>query len=235
MRSQLGALLDTRKSLNAVLGEEEQITVNDMLLKAAGLAMKTVPDVNSSWMETVVRAYSRCDVNVVVGVGDGLVAPVIQDIGSKGIKSISDEVRAAVAGAKAGSLNADAYKCGTFTVVNLGMYGVKSAAPIVTMPQAAVLALGSIEERVLPNDDPESEQIYRLADVVTGEFSFVFNFRRPTRLLTRLPLRVPTLPSLLKPRTATCSFDHRVVDGAVGAQWLAAFKKLVENPMTMLL
>merc|ERR1712167_533292 len=105
----------------------------------------------------------------------------------------------AVSGAQNDNMGAEAYRCGTFTIVNLGMYGVKSAAPIVTMPQAAVLALGSIEERVLPNDDPESEQIYRLADVVT----------------------------------ATCSFDHRVVDGAVGAQWLAAFKKLVENPMTM--
>lgn len=145
--------------------------MNDMLLKAAGLAMKSVPDVNSSWMETVVRTYSRCDINVVVGVGDGLVAPVVEDIGGKGIKSISDEVRAAVEGAQDGSLSADAYKCGTFTVVNLGMYGVKSAAPIVTMPQAAVLALGSIEERVLPNDDPESEQIYRLAEVVTGTYT----------------------------------------------------------------
>ena len=98
-------------------------------------------------------------------------------------------------------MDAEAYRCGTFTIVNLGMYGIKNAAPIVTMPQAAVLALGSIEERVLPNDDMENGQIYRVADVMT----------------------------------ATCSFDHRVVDGAVGAQWLAAFKKLVENPVAMLL
>ena len=67
--------------------------------------------------------------------------------------------------------------------------------------QAATLALGAAEERVLPNDDPESEQIYRLATMIT----------------------------------ATCSFDHRVVDGAVGAQWLAAYKKLIESPITMLL
>lgn len=67
--------------------------------------------------------------------------------------------------------------------------------------QAAVLALGAAGERVLPNDDPDSEQIYRVATMLT----------------------------------ATCSFDHRVIDGAVGAQWLAAYKKLVESPMTMLL
>ena len=111
------------------------------------------------------------------------------------------KIRFAANGAMEGTLAQDEYKCGTFTMVNLGMYGVKSASPIVTAPQAAVLALGTIEERVLPNDDPESEVIYRLAPVLT----------------------------------ATCSFDHRVVDGAVGAQWLAAFKKLVENPMSMLL
>ena len=93
------------------------------------------------------------------------------------------------------------YTSGTFTVVNLGMYGVKSVAPIVAMPQAGVLGLGAIEQRVLPTEDPESKQVYRLAEVVT----------------------------------ATCSFDHRVVDGAVGAQWLSSFKKLVENPITMLL
>jgi pyruvate dehydrogenase E2 component (dihydrolipoamide acetyltransferase) len=106
---------------------------------------------------------------------------------------------AAVAGTSDGTLAAAGYASGTFTVVNLGMYGVKSAAPIVTAPQAAVLALGAIEERVLPSEDPE--EVYRLAQVLT----------------------------------ATCSFDHRVVDGAVGAQWLAAFKKLAENPLTMLL
>jgi len=100
---------------------------------------------------------------------------------------------------QAGTLGPEALATGTFTMVNLGMYGVKSAAPIVTVPQAAVLAVGAIEERVLPSEDAEA--VYRLAKCLT----------------------------------ATCSFDHRVVDGAVGAQWLAAFKKLVENPMTMLL
>jgi len=198
---EMDQLLKTRALLNSALADDAQLTVNDLLVKGAALAMKAVPDVNASWMETAVRVFSRCDINVVLGSGDGLVAPVVVDAGSKGVKAISDEIRAAAAGVEAGTLPTEAYAVGTFTVMNLGMYGVKSAAPIVTMPQAAVLGLGAITERVVPAEDAEADEIYRLAQVLT----------------------------------ATCSFDHRVVDGAVGAQWLAAFKKLAENPMTMLL
>jgi pyruvate dehydrogenase E2 component (dihydrolipoamide acetyltransferase) len=98
-------------------------------------------------------------------------------------------------------LAGDALATGTFTMVNLGMYGVKSAAPIVTVPQAAVLAVGAIEERVVPNEDKDAAEVWRVAHCLS----------------------------------ATCSFDHIVVYGAVVSQWLAAFKKLVESPMTMLL
>ena len=86
-------------------------------------------------METVVRNYTRCDINVVVGVGDGLVHPVVKDAGSKGVKAISDEVRALVDGAQEGTLAAEDCASGTFTILNLGMYGVKSAQPIVSQPQ----------------------------------------------------------------------------------------------------
>jgi pyruvate dehydrogenase E2 component (dihydrolipoamide acetyltransferase) len=90
---------------------------------------------------------------------------------------------------------------GTFTMVNLGMFGVKSAAPIIREPQACALALGVIENRIVPNDDAKSEEIYKESVMMT----------------------------------ATLSCDHRVVDGAVGAQWLSAFKNHVENPVTLLL
>jgi pyruvate dehydrogenase E2 component (dihydrolipoamide acetyltransferase) len=89
---------------------------------------------------------------------------------------------------------------GTFTVMNLGMYGVKSCAPIIREPQACALALGTLENRIVPNtEDPD--QLYKEAVMMT----------------------------------ATLSCDHRVVDGAVGAQWLSAFKSHVENPTTLLL
>jgi len=90
---------------------------------------------------------------------------------------------------------------GTFTLVNLGMFGVKSCAPIIREPQACALALGVIENRIVPNDDAKSEEIYKESVMMT----------------------------------ATLSCDHRVVDGAVGAGWLSAFKNHVENPVTLLL
>lgn len=89
---QLDALLKSRHLLNSALGSDSSIGAHEMLLKAAALAMKAVPDVNASWMETKVRVYDRCDINVVVGVGDGMAAPVLLDVGSKGLKTISDEV-----------------------------------------------------------------------------------------------------------------------------------------------
>eukprot|EP00565_Helicotheca_tamesis_P006500 CAMPEP_0185734428 /NCGR_PEP_ID=MMETSP1171-20130828/22458_1 /TAXON_ID=374046 /ORGANISM="Helicotheca tamensis, Strain CCMP826" /LENGTH=444 /DNA_ID=CAMNT_0028404419 /DNA_START=159 /DNA_END=1493 /DNA_ORIENTATION=- len=203
----LDSLLDLRSTLNSSLGEEEAgISVNDLLIKAAASAMKAVPSANASWMESSVRVYDSVDVNVVVGSGDALYAPVVRNIGGRGVKAISDEVNAAVSAiedAEEGVGPAgDAFgPMGTFTIMNLGMYGVKSCAPIIREPQACALALGAIENRIVPNDDPDSEEIYKQVTMVT----------------------------------ATLSCDHRVVDGAVGAQWLGAFKSHAENPATLLL
>ena len=83
----------------------------------------------------------------------------------------------------------------------LGMFGIKSCAPIIREPQACALAVGALENRIVPNDDEDSEEIYKESVVMT----------------------------------ATMSLDHRVVDGAVGAQWLSAFKSHLENPSTLLL
>mmetsp|Transcript_28179 Transcript_28179/g.37489 ORF Transcript_28179/g.37489 Transcript_28179/m.37489 type:complete len:447 (-) Transcript_28179:178-1518(-) len=203
----LDSLLDLRSTLNGSLGKEEAgISVNDLLIKAAASAMKAVPSANASWMESSVRVYDTVDVNVVVGSGDALYAPVVRNVGGRGLKSISDEVNAAVSAideAEEGvGPSGEAFgPMGTFTIMNLGMYGIKSCAPIIREPQACALALGAIENRIVPNDDPDSEEIYKQVTMVT----------------------------------ATLSCDHRVVDGAVGAQWLGAFKSHAENPATLLL
>eukprot|EP00903_Cladosiphon_okamuranus_P017034 g15699.t1 len=197
----LEKLLAVRETLNEGLPEDEKLSLNDMLLKAAAIASEKVPDVNASWMDTFVRQYKTFDVNVMVGVGDGLVAPVVRDVGGRGLKAISSDVKALASSAQAMELEPHQVETGTFTVSNLGAYGVKNFAPIVRMPQACALALGAAEERVIPNEDPESEEIYQLETMLS----------------------------------ATLSCDHRVVDGAVSAQWLAAFRGLVENPLTMLL
>ncbi|CAB1114075.1 unnamed protein product [Ectocarpus sp. CCAP 1310/34] len=197
----LEKLLKVRETLNEGLPEDEHLSLNDMLLKAAAIASEKVPDVNASWMDTFVRQYNSFDVNVMVGVGDGLVAPVVRDVGRRGLKAISSDVKALASSAQAMELEPHQVETGTFTVTNLGAYGVKNFAPIVRMPQACALAIGAAEERVIPNEDPDSEDIYQLETMLS----------------------------------ATLSCDHRVVDGAVSAQWLAAFRGLVENPLTMLL
>jgi len=204
----MDSLMELRSSLNSTMKLDETdggITVNDLLMKAAAAAMKTVPAANASWMDSFVRVYDSVDINVVVGNGSSLYAPVIRDVGRKGLKAVSDDVASAtsvVEGEEGGDPTTvpGFGDVGTFTMVNLGMFGVKSCAPIIREPQACALALGVIENRIVPNDD-ESEQIYKESVMMT----------------------------------ATLSCDHRVVDGAVGAQWLSAFKNHVENPVTLLL
>ncbi|CAN0416251.1 unnamed protein product, partial [Laminaria digitata] len=102
----LEKLLSVRATLNEGLPEDEQLSLNDMLLKAAAIASEKVPDVNASWMDTFVRQYNTFDVNVMVGVGDGLVAPVVRDVGGRGLQAISSEVKDLASKARAGELEA---------------------------------------------------------------------------------------------------------------------------------
>jgi pyruvate dehydrogenase E2 component (dihydrolipoamide acetyltransferase) len=196
---QMDALLALRVQLNADLPADAKLSVNDFLVKASALACKKVPEVNSSWMDSVVRAYDYVDVAVAVAVPDGLVTPIVRDAHTKGLSSISSGVKSLVEKARAKKLAPEDYQGGTFTVSNLGMFGVKQFSAIINPPQAAILAVGSAERRVIPGADANS------------------------------PLKQAVFMS------ATLSCDHRVVDGAVGAQWLAAFKDFMEHPTKMLL
>jgi pyruvate dehydrogenase E2 component (dihydrolipoamide acetyltransferase) len=198
----MDALLQMRASLNESLGEDEKLGTYELLLKAAAAAMKAVPSANASWMDSVVRVYDSVDINVVVGNGDALYTPVMKNVGTRGVKSLSKDLNQFVAAVEQESgLGQEFASMGTFTVMNLGMYGIKSCAPIIREPQACALALGAMENRIVPNDDEASEEIYKESVMLT----------------------------------ATLSCDHRVVDGAVGAGWLSAFKTHVENPSTLLL
>jgi pyruvate dehydrogenase E2 component (dihydrolipoamide acetyltransferase) len=198
----LDELIKMRSTLNASINDEEnQIGIYELLLKATAAAMKAVPSANAAWMDSVVRVYDSVDINVVVGNGDSLYTPVISDVGGRGVKALASELKAAVAVLEDGDmtdLTPNFLTMGTITVMNLGMYGIKSCAPIIREPQSCALALGVIENRIVPSND---EALYKESVMMT----------------------------------ATMSFDHRVVDGAVGAQWLAAFKSHVENPTTLLL
>jgi len=194
-------LLKLRSTLSGAIGDDSKLGVYELIIKAAAASMKAVPSANAAWMESVVRVYDSVDINVVVGTGDNLYTPVIRDCGGKGVKGISDELNSAVEAVESGEFGSEFATMGTFTVMNLGMYGIKSCAPIIREPQSVALAIGALENRIVPNDDPDSEEVYKESVMMT----------------------------------ATLSCDHRVVDGAVGAQWLSAFKSHLENPSTLLL
>jgi len=207
----LDKLVELRSTLNKALGNnssgslgtKSSITLNDLLIKAAAVSMKSCPTANASWLGHAVRVYDSVDVNLVMGNGDSLYAPVIRNVGGKGLVSISDEIASALVQIQEKTVSSEAFSAvGTVTIMNLGMYGIKSCAPIIRQPQAVALALGAAENRIVPNDDDkEGAEIYKTSVMLT----------------------------------ATLSCDHRVVDGAVGAQWLSAFKAAIENPATLLL
>lgn len=197
---------------SAFNGKDGSLSVMDFVLKAAALAVKTVPDVNASWRDSFVRRYHHVDLNVVMtgGAGggyersdNGVVLPVLRNVGSMGLGEIS----AAMAKAES-STDGVSMGMGTLTVHNLGMYGVKSVAPIILPPQACALGVGAIVDTVVP----AAKSAGAAAD---GE---------PAKVWDVAPVMMVTL-----------SCDHRVVDGAVGAQYLQAFKNLLENPTNMLL
>lgn len=201
----LDALIALRGSLNAALGEKSanSISLNDLLIKAAACAMKSCPSANASWMGDSVRMYDNVDVNVVMGNGNNLYSPVLNNVGSRGLKSIAEELSLNQKNIEEGTIQGENFAAvGTVTFMNLGMYGVKSCAPIIRAPQAVALALGAAENRVVPKENGDGENdIYETKVVLT----------------------------------ATLSCDHRVVDGAVGAQYLSAFKAAVEKPEMLLL
>jgi pyruvate dehydrogenase E2 component (dihydrolipoamide acetyltransferase) len=199
---EVDSLLDIRQEINSRSGGDAeeggglQLSVNDFVIRAAALALEQVPAANVSWTGDGLRQYQRADIAVAVAVRGGLVAPVIRDVGRKGLAAISNEMRELAARAREGKLAPEEYQGGTFTVSNLGMYGIKEFAAILNPPQACILAVGRAEQRPV---------------VRRGELA------------------------VANVMTCTLSIDHRAVDGAIGAEFLAAFKRLIEYPPTMLL
>ena len=145
----LDSLIDLRATLNTSLPEDGQISLNDLLIKAAACSMKSCPAANAAWMSDAVRMYDAVDMNVVMGNGDTLYAPLISDVGGRGVKSISEELASNLEQIEEGSVgeNASFTNVGTVTFMNLGMYGVKSCAPIIRAPQAVAVALGAAAEQ----------------------------------------------------------------------------------------
>ncbi|KAF7697087.1 dihydrolipoyllysine-residue acetyltransferase component of pyruvate dehydrogenase complex, mitochondrial [Silurus meridionalis] len=192
-------VLDLRKELNMeVKADNIKLSVNDFIIKASALACLKVPEANSSWMDTVIRQNHVVDVSIAVSTPSGLITPIVFNAHIKGLATISQDVTALALRARDGKLQPHEFQGGTFTVSNLGMYGIKNFSAIINPPQACILAVGGSEKRLLPADNEKGFDVASMMSV-------------------------------------TLSCDHRVVDGAVGAQWLAEFRKFLEKPVTMLL
>ncbi|KAM0829203.1 hypothetical protein ACQ4PT_067026 [Festuca glaucescens] len=177
----------------------KKISINDLVIKAAALALRKVPQCNSSWMNDFIRQYNNVNINVAVQTEHGLFVPVVRDADKKGLGTIGEEVKQLAQRARDNSLKPQDCEGGTFTVSNLGgPFGIKQFCAIINPPQSAILAIGSAEKRMIPGS----------AD---GQYEFGSYM------------------------SVTMSCDHRVIDGAIGAEFLKAFKGYIENPTTMLL
>ena len=192
---EIDTLLGARKAMNAAAADGVKISVNDMIVRAAAHALMKVPDVNGSYEAEGCRYFANADVCIAVALDGGLVTPVIPAAQNKGLAEISQISKTLATQARDGTLPPSAYAGGTFTISNLGMFGIKEFAAVINPPQGAILAVGAGEQRPVVKD---------------GQ------------------LAVATVMSV------TLSADHRVVDGALGAQWLQVFKELIENPVLML-
>jgi pyruvate dehydrogenase E2 component (dihydrolipoamide acetyltransferase) len=194
MDCEIDALLKARADVNAQA--ETKISVNDFVIKAVALALKKVPAVNASWSDEAVMRWNSVDVSVAVALEDGLITPIIRNADQKGLAQISAEMKDLATRAKANKLKLEEFQGGTFSISNLGMFGVSEFTAVINPPQSCILAVAAGEQRAV---------------VKNGA------------------LAVATVMS------CTISCDHRVVDGATAAQFMGAFRKYIEAPVTMLL
>lgn len=150
---ELDNALKVRQTLNEQLAKDNiKISVTDLVIKAAALACKKVPEANSSWMDTYIRKFNNVDINVAVATDNGLITPIVFNADKKGLTSISFDVNSLAQKARVNKLQPHEFQGGTFTVSNLGMFGVKSFTAIINPPQACILAVGSSEKRVVPDE-----------------------------------------------------------------------------------
>ncbi|GAA1954532.1 dihydrolipoamide acetyltransferase family protein [Microbacterium aquimaris] len=189
----MDALLDLRETINAA--STTRVSVNDFIVKAIAEAFVSVPEANVMWLPDAVRPLSSIDVSVAIGSEKGLVTPVVRDVDRLRLTEVSKRVRDYVARADEGRLRQEDLEGGSFTVSNLGMFGVEEFSAIINPPQVGILAVGAVVETPVVED----------GGIV------------PARVMK-----------------VTASFDHRPIDGVLGARWLAAFAAALENPYTLL-
>lgn len=175
-------------------GAEYKVSFNDILIKATATALAQHPEVNAHWTGDAIRQFNRVHIGMAVAVEDGLITPVIFDANEKGLADIAAESRELAGRARERRLKPEEYMGSTFSISNLGMFGIDQFTAIINPPEAGILAIGAVEEKPVVED---------------GE------------LVIRKRLRV------------TMSCDHRVIDGATGANFLQTLRRLIENPLML--
>jgi pyruvate dehydrogenase E2 component (dihydrolipoamide acetyltransferase) len=173
-----------------------KLSVNDFVIKAAALALRKVPRANASYSDDAILLWSEINVAVAVALDDGLITPIIKNADTKRLPEISAEMKDLGLRARAGKLKLTEFQGGTFSISNLGMYGIKDFAAVINPPHGCILAVGAGEQR----------PVVKNGAIVVGTVM-----------------------------SCTLACDHRVVDGAVGAQYLAEFRKIIEHPSVLLL
>ena len=187
-------LMSLRSDINTAM--PRKISVNDFIVRAVAVALREVPQANVGWTENAMRQYTQADIAVAVSTDFGLITPIVRAADRKSLSIISQEIADLAARARASQLRPDEYQGGSFSVSNLGMFGVSEFSAIINPPQAAILAVGMTQQVPVVEDGA-----VKIASVMR----------------------------------CTLSVDHRAIDGALAAQWLAAFKRFLENPLSMLI
>jgi pyruvate dehydrogenase E2 component (dihydrolipoamide acetyltransferase) len=195
LRGQINAELSPKSGADSGDPQATKVSINDLLVKACALALVRVPECNASFSPDAILVHKRVDVSVAVAIPDGLVTPVVRNADQKSVAAIAREVRELAARARARKLKPEEMTDGTFSISNLGMFGIDEFAAVINPPEGAILAVGQVREvPVVAN-----------GTVVPGQ---------------RLAM--------------TLSCDHRVVDGAIGAAFLAELRRFIEHPMRVL-
>ena len=195
--ARIDELLRVRARLNAHLAEKNnKLSINDFIIKSCASALQSVPTANAIWAEDKILQFKPSDVAVAVSVEDGLFTPVIRDTETKSLSNISKEMKELAEKARSKKLMPNEYQGGSFSISNLGMFGVDNFDAVINPPHGAILAVGRVLRKPIVNEDDS--------------------------------ISVANLMSL------TLSVDHRVIDGALGAQLLGAITKYLEEPVLML-
>jgi len=145
--------IKVRKDLNEQLAKDNiKISINDLVIKAAAMASRKVPECNSAWMDTFIRKFNNVDVSVAVATENGLITPIVFNADRKGLVSISFDVNSLAQKARSNKLQPHEFQGGTITISNLGMFGIKNFSAVINPPQACILAVGGAEKRVVPDE-----------------------------------------------------------------------------------